>query len=269
MLCACYRSPSAPSTFWDELHDILNFLVSEFPQSPLFLLGDFNFPKIRWTSLSTFVVGTSAKIQSFLNLCLNFNLTQLVSGPTRAGTTSYNTLDLILVTEPNLIHSLTCFPGLSDHCFLHFFVTGPVRCEKNNAKFIRDYASGDYTAINNELAVFIDDCIPEYFSRTVEENWNLFKNKATSLVAKYVPLRRLSGNKRCPWFSTTLKRLPNKKKRLFRLAKRSRTSTRWNDYSNALHAYRTVLKGAKDVFLIPIFPHFFLQIHQNFGVLFK
>lgn len=31
LLCACYRSPSAPSTFCDELHDILNFLVSEFP----------------------------------------------------------------------------------------------------------------------------------------------------------------------------------------------------------------------------------------------
>lgn len=120
LICACYRPPNAPTTFCDELHDVLNFLVSEFPHSPLLLLGDFNFPRISWASQFPSVFGSSAESQSFINLCLNFNLAQLVSGPTRTGTTSSNTLDLVLVSNPNLVHSLTCLPGISDHCFYIF-----------------------------------------------------------------------------------------------------------------------------------------------------
>lgn len=44
--CACYRPPTDSSSFVSELHDVLNILVSRYPTSPLFLLGDFNMPNI-------------------------------------------------------------------------------------------------------------------------------------------------------------------------------------------------------------------------------
>lgn len=127
ILGACYRPPDAPSTFVDDLHDLINSIVCRYGSLPIVLLGDFNFPNICWSGLYPVLDPFSSAGQNFLNLCTCFNFTQIVKQPTRCTGTCSNTLDLILSTHPELVTSISYLPGLSDHNMLHFFLTSPSR----------------------------------------------------------------------------------------------------------------------------------------------
>lgn len=254
LFCACYRPPNATSDFCDKIHDVLNNLVLKFPHAPLFLLGDFNFPKINWSVPCSAYSNLSGDSTTFFNMCLDFNLTQLVDKPTRVGPTSANILDLVLRNVPDLVRLLIFLPGLSAHCFIHFTLEAEVSRRLTHSKAIRNYAEGDYASINTELECFIDAYMVGFFDRTVEHSWHLFKEKVTFLTNKYIPLVVISGKQRSPWFTSDLKRLQNLKKRSFRVAKRKNETSRWFAYKNISDAYRAAIKKAKDVFFTNTLP---------------
>lgn len=121
--------------FCEQPHDALNDIVKRHPHTPVFLLGDFNYPKINWSLPSCSLSSLSADSLHFVELCEDFNLTQLVTQPTRMGPTSSNVLDLILTTVPDLVHSISYIPGIYPrHCFVHFNLTGSLRRRSNNRK---------------------------------------------------------------------------------------------------------------------------------------
>ena len=77
-------------------------------------LGDFNLPRLNWPeSLSEFKPDCSHRqlYDFFLNTINDYNLTQVVSEPTRQD----NILDLFLTTNPTLINNIKYFTGLGDH----------------------------------------------------------------------------------------------------------------------------------------------------------
>lgn len=73
ILCVCYRPPKCTSSFVNELHDAINIVVTRFPNSPIFLLGDFNYPNICWSHESPFPNPFSSECFDFLNRCSDFN----------------------------------------------------------------------------------------------------------------------------------------------------------------------------------------------------
>lgn len=215
---------------------------------PLILLGDFNFPGINWQSDPPTTQASSSEYFEFVSLCLDFNLHQLVLKPTRCSAQSPNILDLILTTSPEFVSPMTYLPGITDH-----FI---IQCDLNltlpsltSSEVIHDYRCADFDAINNnELELFIADYIPSFHFRTVEENWSLFREKATSLITQYIPQKRIYSDSRAPWFNSHLKRLLNKKKRLFRSAKHSGSVERWNAYKIALRSYKIAVAESKKTF---------------------
>lgn len=74
--CACYRPSISRKSFCNDLHYVLNNLTVRYPMSPLFLLGDFNFSNILWTSDLAFLTPAKSPYEDaqFLNLCSDFNL---------------------------------------------------------------------------------------------------------------------------------------------------------------------------------------------------
>ena len=132
-----------------------------FPKCPLFLFGDFNLPCIIWSTDPPSLAANSIECSSFLNVCLDFNLKQLVLQPTRCSPHSANVLDLLLTTAPELVSPLVFMPGLSDHCFIQRSIHAHVPCTKQG-KFIKDYKNANFSAINNEIANFIADYMPGF-----------------------------------------------------------------------------------------------------------
>lgn len=154
-------------------------------------------------------------------------------------------LDLVLTTHPNFISTITYLPSRSDHLVVHFSLHIPLVSPKVTIKHIRDYSRADFTSINSELSQFLDDYLPNFSNRSVESNWVLFKNVVAFLTEKYILSKKILCNTNSPRFNTTLRRLRNWKKKLFRAAKRSSTDARWAAYHKAEHDYTSTLKETK------------------------
>lgn len=221
------------------------------------LCGDFNFPDIDWVNLAAH----SRLSKNFLDLCLMFNFAQMVSMPTRGA----NILDLVLVSTPDLVKSIQCVDGVSDHKTLLIGLSIPIPTRQPLNKYIRDYNKADFPKINDELADFHETFFHSAASRTVEQNWLLFKNKLLSLIDRYVPLVCIRGDAERPWYSNSLRRLSRKKKRLFREAKLSKSPSKWEKYRTCLSEYTSLLKNSKGNFIVMIFSASCVTTHKNFG----
>nr|XP_054930192.1 uncharacterized protein LOC129386359 [Dermacentor andersoni]XP_054933426.1 uncharacterized protein LOC129387835 [Dermacentor andersoni] len=194
-------------------------------------------------------MATSQSSQStqFINTCLDFHFTQLVLKPTRVSASSSNILDLILTTNPDTVSPIIYIKGLSDHLALTFHINARAPVKKTT-KVIRDYSKADLASITAEMENFAASYIANCDQRCVEENWCIFKNKLLSLIERFVPQRTVACKPRSPWFNPFLKRLRNKKKRLFRRAKASCSDVAWSAYYLTENDYNTASASAKQHF---------------------
>lgn len=151
-----YRSPSTDSSFNNALHDLLNVITVRYPGIEILLMGDFNFPNIVWSASYPFSDPFSSESSNFITVCSDFSLSQLVINPTRVTQNSSALLDLILTSSPDIVSTITHLPGLSDHDVLQFSLTFPRSVSRKRFKKIRDYSKANYSAINSELAGFLD-----------------------------------------------------------------------------------------------------------------
>lgn len=238
LMGVCYRPPSSDRLFVSELHKSIARALDLFPTRKIYLFGDFNFPDINWSLMSS----SSSASSEFIELCYDFNFTQLVSQPTR----DTNILDLILTTEPHTIGPVVQLDGFSDHNLLQFSINIPLKFPGVQRKVIRDYSKANYDQMNAELDVFLHDTfLPSFTKRSVQENWNSFKNIMALLIDKYVPLITISNDKSNPWFNKSLRSLRNKKKRLYASAKRSSSTKSWSTYKDCLKSYSLAISEAK------------------------
>lgn len=260
----CYRPPTNNSMFSSMLHDSINQLIVRFPDSPIVLMGDFNFPSIKWTDNYPSCIPFSTEASEFITFCSDFNLDQIVTSPTRVTSSSSSLLDLVLTTHPHTISSISYLPGLSDHSVLHFTVHASKGSTLSTVKTIRDYSKADFTSINRDLCLFLEGYLEGFLNRSVERNWVMFKNIVTLLTNTYIPSKVVRNHANAPWYSTTLKRLSNKKKRLFRAAKLNTTDVRWAAYHSAASEYDIAVKNAKHVFFNTTLPSMLLNNSKQF-----
>lgn len=250
----CYRPPSYPSTFIEELHDVLTSVTTRHPTASIFLLGDFNYPSIPWSSDCPSLTALPSESRNFLDLCSVFSLSQVVKEPTRITDTTSNILDLVLTSRPDLTSPVIVLPGVSDHSVVSFDILFQTVKTRSTRKRIRDYNKANFQAINSELSIFINCFLDAFDNHSVDDNWNIFKNKVHHLIEKYIPARSVPCTTKAPWYNIHLKRLSNRKKRLYRAAKHTSCTYRWNAYKLANKAYASALKLSKKNFFHKTLP---------------
>lgn len=82
----------------------------------------------------------------------------------------------------------------------------------------------------------------------------MFSSEVRRLTDKYIPTKFITTHAQCPWYNPSIKRLSNKKKRLYRAAKLSQTNAKWAAYKEASDSYVTALKNAKENFMSNVLP---------------
>lgn len=177
--------------------------TSRFSKANLLFFRDFSFPEINWQLL----MSMSRDSKHFLDLCMMFNLVQVVNMPTCNG----NILDLVFASSPDLVDSAVYLPGISNHKIINVLISLPVTIKSPFSKVIWDFNKANYVGIHNELTIFRYLSLLFFLSRSVEENWVLFKQKLVDLVNWYVPLLRIRGDTGQPGYDKELKTLDNKK----------------------------------------------------------
>ncbi len=112
----CVYNPDRELVRATKIYDCLSYLCSG-TSNPVFIFGDFNLPKIDWTSLQYPKDGVH---DVFMDCFAELSLEQCVFVPTR----ETNTLDLLLTSHPNLVSSVDVtsypFPTGSDHNAVYF-----------------------------------------------------------------------------------------------------------------------------------------------------
>lgn len=223
----CYRPPDASVEFVDNLNDSLSFVQCKYPTSTIILCGDFNYPGIDWRTCIP-VGGTRRnECVEFLDTLSVFNMTQMVSLPTRGS----SVLDLVFTNEPEnmCVHVLEC---ISDHNVLHCEAKIKVVKPEKQKKVLYDYKRADVEHLLSDLSSFSDHFLTSFHSRDTNENWRMVCEKLLQLKNQYIPTITITSSTRNSWFTSHVKRCINKKKRLYSKARFSGTDTDWQEYTN-------------------------------------
>lgn len=88
--------------------------------------------------------------------------------------------------------------------------------------------------------------------------------KVSDLTEKYIPVHSISSSHNAPWYTSNLKRLSNKKKRMYRSAKLSGNDARWAAYKLANDNYVAALRSAKENFFRTILPTVLVTDNKKF-----
>lgn len=69
-------------------------------------------------------------------------------------------------------------------------------------------------------------------SKTVTENYQLFKEIVNDTIKKHIPQKTLGSRWNLPWLTNTITRVIRKKKRLYNKAKRSGNTSDWKNFKD-------------------------------------
>ena len=182
--------------------------------------GDFNVPSVNWSSLTVSIppqYGQSVN-QEVLNLAVQNELYQIQHERTRMN----NVLDLVFVTNMNLVNNIKVYPGMSDHNCIITDINLKVKHCRKPARTVYRFSKGNMDAVMHDLETEFerfDRADPS--SRTIDDNWNDFKTTLMSSLNKHITRKTLSTRKDIPWMSPEIKRKIRKKQMLYNKQKKT------------------------------------------------
>ena len=229
-----YRPPSSSLAVIMSLEESLIKAFSAASNHLLILGGDFNLPGINWTTSS---VKPSARdphlCHCLLDVTNDLHLSQMVLEPTCHSDTTANILDLLPVSKPDLVSSVSVSDGLSDHDAVLATFSHHLKYNKTLYRKIFDFRRGDQDAFLKDMRSFSTQFLstnPD--ERSVEENWFFFKTSILNTATKHFPQRPVKHQYSNPWFSREFRCRVHKKQHLYCQAKRSYTPQAWEKFKS-------------------------------------
>ena len=221
-----YRPPNSGHAPLDTLFSTLCniFLLCS---CNLYLIGDFNV---------NFLSKVSPLYSKLLSVVSSFNLTQIVSEPTRITPHSATLIDLIFVSSVHLVKFCKTISPLAnaDHCGLQliFAITLLRKPEKAVPRKVWRYSLADW-----QKAIELIECIEwdSILSREVDERWNDWKNCFLQVMELCIPHTTAQVRRNLPWLNKGILNAIKKRDTLFRTAKatgKSRDRERYNQKRN-------------------------------------
>jgi hypothetical protein len=181
-------------------------LVRRASKENVVIMGDFNFPELKWNNISNL-----PDEHPFMT-CLHDNfLEQLVSEPTRGS----NFLDLILCSDLNFVKNVRVGEPFvtSDHQVIRFDLMVAKEEVRANTESL-NYFKADYEQIKQYFFGLNDFKIED---SNVEDLWSSTKSKLVEVRDKFVPKAKKNKNK-CKWVTKSVVKCREAKKKA------------WNNY---------------------------------------
>ena len=131
----------------------------------------------------------------------------------------------------SLVNRTSTAPGLSDHCTVVVDTNLSANINKKKHRNVLQYKKADWENIENDIKQFEHD----YFNSrpdtaSVEENWSRFKECVMSTISKNILCKTISGRVNLPYITREIKRLINKKKRIYNKARKFNRPKDWNHF---------------------------------------
>lgn len=198
------------------------------------ILGDFNLPHIDWKTLT----GSEGESHRMLDFVENNCLSQMVSEPTRDN----NILDLVLVTQENLVENVSVGEhlGSCDHRLVRLDLRAQTRIADNKI-LIPNFKRANFDGLRRSLKNFKLDTDTD-----VETNWTYFKTHLLTEQNKFV--QSYEKRRKCSnpaWFNNEIKLALQNRNWLYKLKKADSSSENNARYCEARRRVKSLIKQAK------------------------
>jgi len=233
LVCCCYRPPDK-NEFWLALETAIDNIKQSNNYKYIYILGDFN---------ADFKTSNGNKLIRF---CSEHNLHHLVNEPTRITANTQSTLDQILTNAPNFVSNIEVLPPVStnDHCTIGAKLDFRIQSKTPYYRHIWLFHRADFDLFRAALidadfaAVFENDDVDSVCKAWTDKFLKIAKEKIPN---KTVLIRPNDS----PWYSSRLRLMKRKMKRIFRKFKSSKTDHNWEAYKNSRNEYQHALDVAE------------------------
>ena len=208
----------------------------------LIIGGDFNTPNIDWSipALSGKVTNTAVH-QALLDVTSDHGFEQMQHQPTRGE----NVLDLLFTNNPSLVNHCGVIPGISDHEMVVADQEIKPVYNKRKPRKIFLYQKTDWQTFKLKVTEMANHIAETVNTRTVNENWELFKNGIHNLMKDIIPSKLATSRSNLPWMTTKLRRIIKKKHKLYQKAKKSKKDHDWAVYQKHKSSSQKALRNAQ------------------------
>ena len=154
---------------------------------------------------------------TFEDILDDFNFVQIVTEPTQQD----NILDLVLVPNPMLVSTkITCILGLNDHDIVCVETGAKPTQTKQIHREIYLYNKAEWTTIRSRLKDNQTKFLFEHHWRPVEHLWSGHTEKPDQLTDQCILSKVIKGKPSFPWISREIKKLMQKRNRLYKAHRR-------------------------------------------------
>lgn len=205
-----YRPPNNNNSFITEFNSFLSKVGN---QSKVLLLGDFNFPNIKWleninSSLTPDEFAFSELLKDYFLSQVNFNATR-ISNHLKA-----NILDLIITNEPkcvvNIEASSSQLPFPTDHFPVTFSLITRLPRLTKQPRTVYNFKNANFDALKQSLLNSqLEDIITDEL--TIEECYHQWFCKLNEIVDSCIPKIKINDKNTPPWIDGSVIHLVRKK----------------------------------------------------------
>ena len=237
-----YRSPSGTQANNKLLTKLIEKASEIAGDNRLLILGDFNLPNIDWIN-KELKVGFDTNEEDMFEVISDCFLHQHVTKLTRFRNNQASTLDLIFTKEEEDVKDIEVLQplGLSDHGVVIANFVSQWRSRVVQKKR-RLYHKGNYGLIIEGLNRV--NWGAEFENKSVQECWDIFKNKLEELVEKHVPMCEPKDYNE-PWMNSGLMRLWKKKYFAWKRFTETRSHANYLAYKNETKKLKKDVRKAK------------------------
>ena len=214
--------------------------------SQIWLLGDFNLPKMDWKSQTP---KPDCNHLSFYSDCLEaFSdclLELMVTSPTRG----QNILDLFFTSNPTLVNKVTIMPGLSDHDIILAEVNSRPEVIKQVPCDIPLYKKADWDQLKKSMRQLLTELQSAPATTDSQILRDKFAARLQQGIDEYIPTRKAGTRDGFPWINQEIRRLIRKRDKLYNRWSRSGRPDDQKKFLDQKHLVRRVSDRAYQKYL--------------------
>jgi hypothetical protein len=239
----CYRPPDIPYAQLAAVESSLHDLSGAYHH--IILLGDFN---VNWNCNGHDKILLSSMADTF-------SLKQIVVDPTHTSVSTATLIDLVFVSDPDLVHSYQQHqvPSISHHDLIlfHYHIPKP----KHQPKFILSRNLKQLNSPEYKSELQTQDWASVFTAEDIDSKLERFNSLLMSVINKHAPLRKFRVTRPpAPWLNDEIRASEKIRDNIFSKHRSEllqtpgmhKEGTRyWNDYKIARNAVNSLIRRAK------------------------
>lgn len=237
-----YRPPHGlVHEFFEEFENVLSNIIPQVDE--VICAGDININLLE----------KNQGYRDFTNITVAYGLTQIVDEPTRISRTGVSLLDVILISDEELLSSTGVYDmhGITDHRLtyadLKFCVDKP--CPKYYT--YRDFKNFDYNEFL--LSLYNVDWDFIYILPDVDSKVQFMSNTLVNLFNLHAPLRTIRITKaKAPWLTYPLRLMIKEREKLHTRFSRTKLPAHWEEYRVMRNFTTSCIRAEKKAYITEI-----------------